>query len=101
MTENQTTDQTPPPAEAENVRKCQERPEPDARDGAGHFRNCPGPGRPRGTRNRTLAAVLRDDLAVVYRQKGGPAWLRGLPDRDFLAILARVVHDGMEGAEEA
>jgi len=53
-----------------------------------------GPGRPRGLPNR-INALLRDDILVAYRQRGGIKWLKTLKNRDFIRLLAKVLPKDM------
>ena len=64
----------------------------DARDGEGRFAegNPGGPGRPQGTPNK-VNATLREDILDAYNEKGGIAWLRKLPDREFVRLIQRVM----------
>jgi len=65
---------------------------PKARDQQGRFAegNGGGPGRPKGKRNK-VTAVLRDDILQAYQERGGVAWLRDLPPRDFARLLEKLV----------
>jgi hypothetical protein len=64
----------------------------DGRDGEGRFAegNPGGPGRPQGTPNK-VNATLREDILDAYNEKGGIAWLRKLPDREFVRLIERVM----------
>ena len=60
--------------------------------GSGRFAegNHGGPGRPKGSPNK-ITALLKDDIAEAYQQRGGVAWLKGLKDRDFVRLLEKTM----------
>jgi hypothetical protein len=49
-----------------------------------------GPGRPRGSRNR-FSGTLKQDVLAAYQRRGGLKWLTSLPDRQFLALVEKVL----------
>lgn len=49
-----------------------------------------GPGRPKGAPNK-VNALLKEDIAEAYRQRGGIEWLRGLKDRDLVRLLEKIM----------
>ena len=64
----------------------------DQRDEGGQFAegNLGGPGRPRGAPNK-VNAILKEDIAEAYRQRGGIEWLTSLKDRDFVRLLEKTM----------
>jgi hypothetical protein len=64
----------------------------DTRNELGRFSegNTGGPGRPKGAPNK-VNALLKEDIAEAYQQRGGIEWLKGLKDRDFVRLLEKTM----------
>jgi predicted ABC-type transport system involved in lysophospholipase L1 biosynthesis ATPase subunit len=60
----------------------------------------PGPGRPKGCKNK-IPSDLRGDLFTAYQKKGGQKWLEKLTDDQFLKMLLKIIPQEISGNEDA